>query len=722
MVMPAYNEEDNIEEVVCSWKKVLKYGSKDSKIVVSDTGSKDKTHKILLRLKKKIKQLELLDSNNQYHGPKVIALYKNAIDNGADYIFQTDSDGQTNPDEFLAFWRIRKRYDAIFGYRKNRGDGKQRAFVEKVVCFFVKLFFGVRVPDANAPFRLMKSSVMKKYITSIPDDYELPNIILTSYFVRFKEKVCFKEITFRPRVAGVNSINLKRIFKIGLNALVDFCKFKIKMDSIDENKIIGLKKWIAIITFAIVSGSLIIISPSFPWNGGMEMTDSSVFLTVGKQMKNGSIPYTDTFDHKGPILYVINYLAMSINETKGIFLFEFLSVFFTLWFMFKIIRLKYKKTWFAVIMTILLFTPFINLYFSDGGNLVEQYALPFIASSLFFYLKYFLEKGISSASVVGVGIGFACVLMLRINMIGVWIVFSFAVLIECVVRKRIKDLLQFMLKFVSGFLIIVVPILIWLLINNAFLDFIDAYLVFNMEYSKMQSGDIISSILFFLQDIIIVLSLFLSFGFVFCEKNNNDRFLSITYSLAFVTCLFFACISGRTYSHYGMVLVPLTVFPFAMFATSLNSVWKSDAVLGALILFLISLTNSKWLEVAYRGQDSIRNIQQNSETLETIDEICGLMDGESDRSESITVYGNWDYVYLRCGRMPISKYSYQFPIGEVRESIMDEYYDEIEKRRPKFFIIQNIYINDIVLDFLSRNEYREILRDDEKGIRVLVAN
>ena len=38
--------------------------------------------------------------------------------NGADYIFQTDSDGQTLPEEFEPFWKRRQKYDMVIGWRK----------------------------------------------------------------------------------------------------------------------------------------------------------------------------------------------------------------------------------------------------------------------------------------------------------------------------------------------------------------------------------------------------------------------------------------------------------------------------------------------------------------------------------------------------------------------------------------------------------------------------
>ncbi len=224
--MPAYNEEANIEEVVSSWYPVLEGKSPESRLVVADAGSKDKTHEILERMKETMPQIEIISDTGTYHGPKVIALYNYAISKGADYIFQTDSDGQTLPEEFGSFWEMRTAYKGIFGHRKVRGDGKSRAFVEKVVCFLLKLYFHVKVPDANAPFRLMNAQTVAKYIGRLDKDYNLPNIMMTTYFAYYKEDMIFKEVTFRPRQGGTNSINIPKIVKIGWKALKDFHNLK----------------------------------------------------------------------------------------------------------------------------------------------------------------------------------------------------------------------------------------------------------------------------------------------------------------------------------------------------------------------------------------------------------------------------------------------------------------------------------------------------------------
>ena len=226
IVMPAYNEEANIEKTVESWYKVLEGKSEDSRLVIADSGSSDATHDILTLLQKKYPKLDVLENTDKQHGPKVLALYDYAIRNGVDYVFQTDSDGQTNPDEFDMFWTLRNQYDGIFGRRDERGDGKSRAFVERVVCALLRIYFGVKIPDANAPFRLMKTEVIKKYLYRMHRDYNLPNIMMTTYFVYYGEKSKFIPISFKSRQGGVNSINIPKIVGIGWHALSDFKMLK----------------------------------------------------------------------------------------------------------------------------------------------------------------------------------------------------------------------------------------------------------------------------------------------------------------------------------------------------------------------------------------------------------------------------------------------------------------------------------------------------------------
>lgn len=223
IVIPAYNEADNLEMLMNDWYPIMENSqNKDSRLVVVNDGSKDNTYDILCEMAEQRPMLKVLNKKNGGHGSAVLFGYRYAIENGADYIFQTDSDGQTRPEEFQAFWSLRDQYDAIIGNRPTRGDGFSRLVVEKVLCMVLFVIFGVKISDSNAPFRLMKRELLVKYIDKLPADFFLPNVMFTTYFKYYGENMKFVDITFESRKGGSNSINIPKICKIGIRAVKDF--------------------------------------------------------------------------------------------------------------------------------------------------------------------------------------------------------------------------------------------------------------------------------------------------------------------------------------------------------------------------------------------------------------------------------------------------------------------------------------------------------------------
>lgn len=228
IVIPAYNEEETIGEVIRQWHPIVEKIGGDSRMVILNDGSKDSTYEKMLAMAEEYPRLIPINKENQGHGPTLLRGYRYAIAHGADYVFQTDSDGQTLPEEFWQLWRDRKKGGLLIGYRKGRQDGKSRVFVTRVLRAVLWLIFGVRTLDANTPFRLMKTSQLRKALDRIPVNFHLPNVMMTIVYEKFHMGVFYYPITFRPRQGGVNSINLPRIFGIGKRALVDFWKLRRK--------------------------------------------------------------------------------------------------------------------------------------------------------------------------------------------------------------------------------------------------------------------------------------------------------------------------------------------------------------------------------------------------------------------------------------------------------------------------------------------------------------
>ncbi len=222
IVIPAYNEQDNIAKTVNEWYPIVERYGNESRLVVIDDGSRDDTFKILTELSSKMPRLTALTKPNKGHGATLLYGYKYALDNGADYVFQTDSDGQTLPSEFEPFWIARDKYDISIGYRNKRRDGISRVFVTKILRLVVYICFKVYVLDANTPYRLMNAESLRENLRYIPEDYFLTNVALSAIYKKRRQKVHFIPITFRPRQGGVNSINIMKIIKVGLSSIRSF--------------------------------------------------------------------------------------------------------------------------------------------------------------------------------------------------------------------------------------------------------------------------------------------------------------------------------------------------------------------------------------------------------------------------------------------------------------------------------------------------------------------
>ena len=99
------------------------------------------------------------------------------------------------------------------------------------------------------------------------------------------------------------------------------------------------KKWTIILCFMIA----LIIALTFslcPINGQSAGIDSSVFLYIGKQMQHGAVPYRDLFDHKGPLLFFIQYFGLLLSGEKffGVWIIELVCLTMAIYFTYRAIE------------------------------------------------------------------------------------------------------------------------------------------------------------------------------------------------------------------------------------------------------------------------------------------------------------------------------------------------------------------------------------------------
>lgn len=225
LVMPVYNEEASVARVFDEWMPVLFREAKDFRWLVLNDGSTDGTLEILRGYAHRYPQIEVIDKPNSGHGQTCLMGYRMALQSGAEWVFQLDSDGQCDPRYFAEVWAKRSRYPVIMGYRRVREDGASRWWVSRVVSLCAWAVSRVWVKDANVPYRLVRRDVLEAAAHGIPDDFNLVNILM-SIRMRSRETIAWVPIVFRDRFGGSSTVKASALLRHGRTLLAQLRREK----------------------------------------------------------------------------------------------------------------------------------------------------------------------------------------------------------------------------------------------------------------------------------------------------------------------------------------------------------------------------------------------------------------------------------------------------------------------------------------------------------------
>ena len=210
IVIPAYNEEENIEAVVTFIQE--KYSQYDY-IVVND-GSRDRTADIC---RQNGYELLNLPVNLGLAGAFQAGL-KYAYAKGYSYAIQFDADGQHRP-EFIGpmLERIKQGYDIVIGSRfvKSKKGNSPRMLGSKMITVAIKMTTGIRVSDPTSGMRMFSKNMIKEFAQNLNYGPE-PDTI--SYLLKNGARISEVPVRMEERQAGESYLNL-----------VNSCKYMVKM-------------------------------------------------------------------------------------------------------------------------------------------------------------------------------------------------------------------------------------------------------------------------------------------------------------------------------------------------------------------------------------------------------------------------------------------------------------------------------------------------------------
>lgn len=224
VVMPVYNEEACIQEVVSSWCQELAGLDIDFVMLVLNDGSRDDTGKRLEAFAGN-RRVRVITKENSGHGSTILQGYRLGVDL-ATWVFQTDSDDEMKPDHFRELWNRREDYDALFGFRQGREQSFGRLLISTVSRQTVGLFFGKGIVDVNTPYRLMRGEVLRDIVAGIPDDTFAPNIVISGWLVKRGYRVCNHPVPHLGRRTGIVSIVKWKLWKAAARSFFQTLKLR----------------------------------------------------------------------------------------------------------------------------------------------------------------------------------------------------------------------------------------------------------------------------------------------------------------------------------------------------------------------------------------------------------------------------------------------------------------------------------------------------------------
>jgi len=435
--------------------------------------------------------------------------------------------------------------------------------------------------------------------------------------------------------------------------------------------------------------------------------DEGIYQVIAAALNNGHLLYLDIWDNKPPLLYLIyaifNGDQFSVRLLSIIFgnisviLFYFLSRKF-----FKSLKISLITT---VIYVLLFGPPFIEGNIANSENFMQLFSLlsALLVFKAFEIRKEFHKKRhqynllfISGFS-LGLSFLFKTVSFFDFSAFLLFIILYFSE--KSLTKNFNKYFLEIwpkLLLYVSGFIIPFLIMSVYFIYLGTFINFIQSVFLGNIDYVEYAND-------FIIPNGYLILKIFILSSFIWSVFVNKDKFpqVVIFVFIWFVFSIFNSLFSGRTWTHYLLVLVPSTSLMAGVLIYHKEKFIRFSATLLIIILFFISITHFKLdsdsiiKTVEYyknffdylTSQKSLTSYQEFFDRRVPRDyELAQYIESQTAQDDIIFIWGNSPQIYYMSGKLPPGKFAVQYHIELSKESI-NQTRDMINIKKPKLVII-----------------------------------
>ena len=206
VVVPCYNEESSVEQVLAEVSSTLRSAGQEYELIVVNDGSTDRSGEILRASRWPHRVIS--HRGNRGYGASIKAGIR-AASHGRVLIM--DSDGQHPPENILLLLDEAEDYDMVVGARRAQGSHRWRLPGKLVLKLLCEWLVGRRIPDINSGFRLIRTEAARRYMHLCSDQFSFSTSI-TLALLSDRLAVKFVPIDVRPRRGGRSQVRVRTGF------------------------------------------------------------------------------------------------------------------------------------------------------------------------------------------------------------------------------------------------------------------------------------------------------------------------------------------------------------------------------------------------------------------------------------------------------------------------------------------------------------------------------
>jgi len=216
LVLPTYNEAENIEAIVRAVLPQLASTGMSHRVLVVDDSSPDGTGRIAERLAGELQAVEVLHRGHKEGiGPAYLAGFRHALGAGAELLLEMDSDFSHDPADLPRLIAATADADLVLGSRYVDGGGvsdwgRTRRLISRGGSIYAKLVLDVPVNDLTGGFKCFRREVLERLdLDAVGTDGYGFQIEMTYRAIRAGFRVREIPILFRERREGASKMSAR---------------------------------------------------------------------------------------------------------------------------------------------------------------------------------------------------------------------------------------------------------------------------------------------------------------------------------------------------------------------------------------------------------------------------------------------------------------------------------------------------------------------------------